>query len=257
MGVHESQSLFWERHVGLSRPFWSWCGPLVREHLRFPSSSSPSSSSSSSSLGCSDDALYGAVNRVSKGLIRVEADELTYPMHVILRYRLERAILAGQLSTCDLPTAWTRGLKTLLGDDCNGINDNDDARGCLQDVHWSSLAVGYFPTYLLGAMMAAQLDHFLRHDKAFAEAHRDALLLLNGDYDDDDNEDESSVVDALVRRGNFAPLNAWMKDKVHDKGSVPRSMDDLLIESCGEPLNSKYFLDYLTKKYSALYRLRD
>jgi len=253
MGVHESQSLFWERHVGLSRAFWTWCGPLVRRHLfALPPASSEGGGTATEPQprgvvdSVKDEALFGAVNRVSRGLIRVEADELTYPMHVILRYRLEREILEGKLSTSELPGAWAQGLKSLLGDD---LVVPDDAQGCLQDVHWSSLAVGYFPTYLLGAMMAAQLDHYLRHDEAFRAAHAPSCL-------SPEEAEEGDVVDALVRRGEFSPLKAWLKEKVHDKGSEPKSMDDLLLEEFGEPLNATYFLEYLTKKYSDIYQLR-
>eukprot|EP00613_Pedinella_sp_CCMP2098_P051392 CAMPEP_0171822314 /NCGR_PEP_ID=MMETSP0992-20121227/3802_1 /TAXON_ID=483369 /ORGANISM="non described non described, Strain CCMP2098" /LENGTH=521 /DNA_ID=CAMNT_0012436899 /DNA_START=58 /DNA_END=1625 /DNA_ORIENTATION=+ len=243
MGVHESQSLFWERHVGLSRALPPLCAAAA-------SSEGGGTATEPQPRGVvdsvKDEALFGAVNRVSRGLIRVEADELTYPMHVILRYRLEREILEGKLSTSELPGAWAQGLKSLLGDD---LVVPDDAQGCLQDVHWSSLAVGYFPTYLLGAMMAAQLDHYLRHDEAFRAAHAPSCL-------SPEEAEEGDVVDALVRRGEFSPLKAWLKEKVHDKGSEPKSMDDLLLEEFGEPLNATYFLEYLTKKYSDIYQLR-
>ena len=219
MGVHESQSLFWERHVGLSRAFWTWCGPQVRDAL---------------ALTASDDALYGAVNGVSRGLIRVEADELTYPMHVILRYRLESRLLSGQLRVDDLPAEWRKGMQELLNVDGGTYGDD---RGCLQDVHWSGLAVGYFPTYLLGAMMAAQLDAYMRSDELFKAAN-------NG-----------RSVDDLIAAGDFAPLKEWLREKVHDHGRLYASMDDLLLHSFGEALNPKYFIAYLTEKYTKLYQL--
>ena len=219
MGVHESQSLFWERHVGLIRPFWSWCGPKVRDAL---------------SLAAGDEELYGAVNSVSRGLIRVEADELTYPMHVILRYRLEAKLLRGELQVSDLPSEWRRGMEELLGVAGDSYGDSE---GCLQDVHWSGLAVGYFPTYLLGAMMAAQLDHYLRKDDAFAAAQ------------------DGRSVDELIAAGDFAPFKEWLKEKVHDHGKLHGSMDELLTHSFGEPLNPEYFISYLTDKYTALYQL--
>ena len=153
-------------------------------------------------------------------------------MHVILRYRLEARLLRGDLSVKDLPSEWRQGMQQLLGVDGDSYGD---AEGCLQDVHWSGLAVGYFPTYLLGAIMAAQLDHYLRTDKAFADAH--------------------GAVDELIAAGEFAPFKEWLREKVHDHGRIHASMDELLVEGFGEPLNPKYFISYLTDKYSALYQL--
>ena len=210
MGVHESQSLFWERHVGLSRPFWTWAGPQVRETL---------------GVAADDDALYAAANAVqAQSLIRVEADELSYPMHVILRFEIERALLRGELAVGDVPATWNARMGDLLG-----VTPEIDAKGCLQDVHWSSLAIGYFPSYLLGAMMAAQLQHYCR-----------AAL---------------PQFDELLAKGDFKPILAWLRTNVHDQGLLHPSMDALLEHACGEPLNPEYFLGYLEDKYRALYRL--
>lgn len=209
MGVHESQSLFWERHVGLSRPFWTFAGPRVREAL---------------GIDASDDALYEAVNAVSRSNIRVEADELTYPMHVILRFGIERDLMRGALDVDGVPAAWDAGMRELLG-----VEVPSDKEGCLQDVHWSGLAIGYFPTYLLGAMAAAQLWH---HAKA-----------------------DIPTLEAQIGRGEFAEVRAWLGAKVHDRGTVPDSMDALLLEAVGEPLQPRYYIAYLEEKYRALYRL--
>ncbi|KAG8467148.1 hypothetical protein KFE25_000464 [Diacronema lutheri] len=209
MGVHESQSLFWERHVGLSRAFWTYVGSKVRECLH---------------VSGTDDELYSATNRVTPSLIRVEADELTYPMHVIMRFELERALLRGEMDVDALPGAWRARMRELLQ-----VDVPDDRRGCLQDVHWSSLAIGYFPTYLLGALMAAQLAHHMRADMP--------------------------DLDAKIAAGEFGPIRAWLNERVHRHGSVPRSMDDLLERALGEPLKTKYFIAYLTDKYTELYRL--
>lgn len=198
---------------------FKWCGPRVREIL---------------GSEANDEELYGAVNRVSQGLIRVEADELTYPMHVILRYRLEARLLRGDLMVSELPAEWRRGMHELLGVDGDSYGDD---QGCLQDVHWSGLAVGYFPTYLLGAMMAAQVDHYLRCDAEFTKAQ-------NG-----------RSVDDLIEAGDFAPFKEWLKAKIHDHGRLFGSMDELLIHSFGEALNPKYFIKYLTTKYEDLYAL--
>jgi len=215
MGVHESQSLFWERHIGLSRPFWKWCGPKVRDAL---------------GVVGDDEELYRAVNHVKQGFIRVEADELTYPMHVILRYTLERKLMSGEMTVAELPEAWNRGMEELLG-----VEVPDDAKGCLQDVHWSALAIGYFPTYLLGAMMAAQLSHYIRQDAEFRAAHGD--------------------VDELIAAGNFAPFKEWLRVHIHDNGSLHDSMDTLLQAEFGEPLMPKYFISYLQDKYADIYQL--
>lgn len=221
MGVHESQSLFWERHVGLSREFMTWLQPQLADKL---------------GIEASAEDLYRAANRVSRGLIRVEADELTYPFHVILRYRLERALLQGDMSVDDLPKQWNAAMKELLLVDCP-----NDAQGCLQDVHWSGLAIGYFPTYLLGAIMAAQLNEFCRRDEKLVQLGNDLF--------------GSGGVEALIEHGEFEPIRRWLKENIHDQGSLYPSMDELLVAKFGEPLSAKYFLKYLTGKYTDIYRL--
>ncbi|CAB9518470.1 Carboxypeptidase [Seminavis robusta] len=208
MGMHESQSLFWERHVGLSKPFWQFAAPLVNENLGMDATSAQ---------------LYGAVNHASRSLIRVEADELTYPLHVILRYRLEREFVEGRLDVKDIPTEWNKSMQELLN-----VDVPDDAMGCLQDVHWSMMAYGYFPTYLLGAATAAQWAHYCQQDIP--------------DFDD------------RVAAGEFDEIKAWMIEKVHQHGSRYTSLDEHLQAQVGEPLNPKYFIDYLTKKYTELYK---
>ena len=208
MGCHESQSLFWERHVGLSKPFWKYASPLLKEYLDID-----------------DDPMvvYGAVNHVSPSFIRVEADELTYPLHVILRYNIERDILEGKLAVKDLPARWNGEMKELLN-----VEVPDDSKGCLQDVHWPSLAIGYFPTYLLGSATAAQLAHYCQKDIP--------------DFD------------AKVEAGEFAEIKSWLTEKVHKHGRRYSSLDLLLEDQLGERLNPKYFLDYLTNKYTELYK---
>lgn len=132
-------------------------------------------------------------------------------MHVIMRFELERALLRGEMKVEELPAAWERRMKELLT-----VTVPDDQHGCLQDVHWSGLAIGYFPTYLLGAMMAAQLAHHMRL--------------------------EMPDLDTKIQNGDFTPIRAWLNERVHKHGSVPKSMDLLLQRAVGEPLKTEYFL---------------
>ena len=208
MGMHESQSLFWERHVGLSKPFWRYAAPLVQEHL---------------GMNSSPQELYAAVNAAKRSLIRVEADELTYPLHVILRYNIERDFVEGRLDVKDIPKRWNEGMSSSLK-----IDVPSDAQGCLQDVHWSMLAYGYFPTYLIGAAAAAQLAHYCKKDIP--------------DFDE------------KVATGEFQDIKAWMTGKVHQHGSRYKSLDEHLEAQTGEPLNPKWFIEYLTAKYTDLYK---
>ena len=207
MGMHESQSLFWERHVGLSKPFWNYAAPKVNDAF---------------GTSYSSQDFYGAVNAAKRSLIRVEADELTYPLHVILRYEIERDFIQGKLETKDLPERWNSDFEQMLG-----IPVPSDAKGCLQDVHWSMSAYGYFPTYLIGAASAAQLEHYCRKD------------IPN--------------MDDLIEKGEFAPIKEWLTEKVHKHGKTYKSLDDHFEKELGEKLNPKYFIDYLTNKYTALY----
>jgi carboxypeptidase Taq len=163
------------------------------------------------------DNLKRMYNRVSPGFIRVDADEVTYPAHVILRYRLEKQIIAGDLAMADLPGAWNEGMRTLLG-----ITPPDDGQGCLQDIHWYDGAWGYFPTYTLGAIAAAQL---------FAAAKAAA-----------------PEIPAAIGRGDFAPLVGWLRQNVHAWGSF-HSTDDLLQQATGHPLDPQAFEAHLTARY--------
>lgn len=215
MGVHESQSLFWERHVGKSKEFFKWSKQILMEAFE----------EKDNEFSYSAEELYAAVNAVDfTNLIRVEADELTYPLHVILRYNIERDVVAGDLNVVDIPGRWNTDMKEFLD-----IDVPDDARGCLQDIHWSCLAIGYFPTYLLGSMMAAQLSHYCKKD--------------------------IPDMDRMIEKGEFDEIRKWLTKKVHVHGRRYKSLDDLLLAEVGEPLNSKYFVHYLTEKYSDLYQV--
>jgi carboxypeptidase Taq len=205
MGAHESQSLIMEMQSCRSDAYLSWLGPQLL-----------------ASFG-GDPAPYAPANlaklwrRVKRGMIRVDADEMTYPAHVILRFRLEQALISGDLAVADLPGAWNDGLTALLG-----ITPKTDAEGCLQDIHWYDGAFGYFPSYTLGAMAAAQL---------MAAARR----AVPG-------------VDAALAEGDHAPLLGWLRTNVHGHGSR-LGFNDLLRQATGKPLDPADFEAHLTARY--------
>ncbi|GIM05840.1 hypothetical protein Vretimale_10263 [Volvox reticuliferus] len=213
MGVHESQSLLWERMVGLSRPFAAYLMPLIK--ARFPEAFA----------SVTPEQLYEAENVIQEpSLIRVEADEVTYPLHIILRYELEKGLLEGTIPVEDVPKIWNERMTSDLG-----ATPPDDSKGCLQDIHWSLGAFGYFPTYTLGAMYATQI---------YAAAKKDIA----------DLED-------LIRVGDFKPLKSWLNEKIHKLGSLHNSGDELMTVATGGPLDPAVFLDYLKTKYTDLYKL--
>lgn len=212
MGVHESQSLLWERMVALGLPFQNYLLPKIRAHFpTFPT--------------CTPDSLFAAQNTMrSPSLIRVEADEVQYSLHVILRFEVEKDLMAGTLKVSDVPRVWNEKMQAYLG--CTPAND---AEGCLQDIHWAGGAFGYFPTYVLGAMFAVQIF----------QAAKLALPDL----------------DAQLSKGDFTPLRTWLNDNIHKKGSLYASGDELMVAVTGKPLDPDVFLAYLRTKYSALYKL--
>ncbi len=209
-GIHESQSRLWENQVGRGRPFWEHFFPRLRQ--TFPTALA----------GVSLDAFYSAINDVKPSLIRVESDEATYNLHIALRFELELGLLSGDLKVADLPGAWNERFKALLG-----LDVPDDARGCLQDIHWSFGGLGYFPTYTLGNLYSAQLMDAARRD-------------LGGLEDD-------------FRRGEFDRLKDWLKDKVHRHGQRFRA-NELCRRATGSDLSPAPFIAYLKEKYEPLYR---
>jgi len=209
--VHESQSRFWENHVGRSRPFFERVLPTMAE--RFPGLADVSPADA-----------YRAANRVyDDNCIRVEADELTYHMHVVLRFEIERDLIRGDLDVAEVPAVWNQKMEEYLG-----VRPETDSEGCLQDIHWSHGSFGYFPTYTLGSVLAAQVDAALRDDL--------------GD------------VDAMVRDGDVAPIHDWLTDEIHRHGKRYRT-GDLIEAATGDELTADYFLDYVTEKYGAIYDL--
>ncbi len=205
MTLHESQSLLVEMQVCRSRAFFDWAAPVIAAAFKAPGPA------------WTPDNLHRLAILVRPGFIRVDADEVTYPAHIILRTRLERALIAGDLAVADLPGAWNDGMAELLN-----ITPPDDRLGCLQDIHWPGGDFGYFPTYTLGAMAAAQ----------FAAAARVA----------------DPEIMAGVGRGDFAPLMAWLREHVHGKGSL-LSTDELLREATGAPLGAAAFEAHLKERY--------
>jgi carboxypeptidase Taq len=205
MVLHESQSLLMEMQACRSRAFIDFASPRMRAAF------------AKSGPAWSADNIHRVYTRVTPGFIRVDADEVTYPLHIVLRYRLERAILAGDLALADLPGAWNDGMKSLLG-----IVPPTDAVGCLQDIHWPDGSIGYFPTYTMGALAAAQL---------FAAAKRGVPDLLD-----------------TIARGDFAPLLGWLRANVHGKGSIATT-DEILIQATGAPLATDAFKAHLESRY--------
>lgn len=210
LGVHESQSRTWENIVGRSRAFWSWCYPRLR--AAFPALPD-----------VGEEALFRAVNRVEPSLIRVEADEVTYNLHVMVRFELECDMVAGKLAVKDLPEAWNEKYRSYLG-----IVPNGDADGCLQDVHWSGGMIGYFPTYSMGNILGYQI-----------------WARLMADLGD---------VEAAIARGDFAPVLDWLREKVYRHGSKYKPTE-LIERVCGQPLDPKDYLAGITTKYRSVYGL--
>ncbi|MCB1885337.1 MAG: carboxypeptidase M32 [Geminicoccaceae bacterium] len=205
MTVHESQSLLVEMQACRGRAFLAYLSPLLQARFGPDPAFEPAG-------------LTAFYHRVERGLIRVDADEITYPLHVILRYRLERALIDGGLAVRDLPGAWRDGMRGLLG-----VTPDTDREGCLQDIHWPTGAFGYFPSYTLGAVLAAQLF------KAAKLAR-------------------PSIPDELVE-GRFDGLMGWLKAEIHAKGSL-LPMDDLIVAATGKPLSADDFLAHLDERYA-------
>lgn len=208
LGVHESQSRMWENLVGRSPAFWRFFGPLARE--RFAALRS-----------VDDDTLIRAMNALAPSLVRVEADELTYNLHILVRFELETRLIAGELDVADVPVAWNERMKNYLG-----ITPPDDRRGCLQDVHWAAGLIGYFPTYTLGNLYASQF-----FDRAI-----------------DDLGDQN----ANFAKGDFAPLLAWLRDKIHRHGRR-YAASELAERVTGKPLSSDALIKHLTAKVDTYY----
>ena len=205
MALHESQSLLIEMQVCRGIEFLTFAAPLIQKAFK---------SKGDAWLPENIQRLHAHVER---GLIRVDADEVTYPAHIILRYRLERALIAEDMEVDDLPSAWDEAMQELLG-----IVPNSDGDGCMQDIHWFGGSFGYFPTYTMGALAAAQIFQ--------------AACETNG-----------NIKPAIVE-GNFVPLISWLRTNIHSKGSFGTT-DEILVEATGMPLGTEAFKTHLSARY--------
>jgi carboxypeptidase Taq len=211
LGIHESQSRWWETRIGLSLPFWKHFLPILKntfpgqlEHIDLNS-------------------FYQAINKVEPSFIRVEADEMTYPLHVILRFELEKALIEGSMNVRDIPEAWNNKMKDYLG-----IIPSNHTEGCLQDIHWSMGAFGYFPTYTLGNLYAAHLF------EAFAKEH--------------------SNWEELVSKGELDFIKTWLSEHIYQHGRRYSSQDLLKLAS-GQTFSANAYIRYLEDKYRRIYQL--
>ena len=211
LGIHESQSRLWENQIGRSLEFCQWSLPLWKE--QFPENMQ----------GVEAEDLWRAVNLVEPSLIRVEADEATYNIHIMIRYEIEKLLISGDLEVDDLPDKWDDMYEEYLG-----IRPTDSSSGVLQDIHWSMGAIGYFPTYTLGNLYSAQLLSAARED---LPEH-----------------------DAQIRGGDFSPLLDWMRKNVHKRGSILKPAE-LIEEATGSPPSPEAFVEYLDNKVRLLYSI--
>jgi carboxypeptidase Taq len=205
MALEESQSLLIEMIICRSRAFVRYLRPLLEKHFGV------------SGPEWDVENVYAHLTRVKRSLIRVDADELTYPVHVMLRYELEKQMLTGELAVKDLPAAWNAGMEQRLG-----IRPSNDLEGCLQDIHWAVGSFGYFPSYALGAVIAAQLYESLRSDVP--------------------------DLDEQIARGEFGGLFGWLRTHVHGLGAKI-TVNELIKSATGKPLSAASFVRYVESKY--------
>jgi carboxypeptidase Taq len=211
MGIHESQSLFYENIVGRDYSFWKHNYSILQDYT------------DGQFEGIEIDDFYKAINESKPSFIRIEADMLTYPLHIIIRYEIEKAIFNDEIEVKDLPQIWNDKYEEYLG-----IRPNNDAEGILQDVHWSGGSFGYFPSYALGYMYAAQFKHKM--------------------------VEELPNFDELLASGNLKPIQEWLTKNIHQFGKMKKPLE-ILHDVTGEGLNAKYLIEYLTNKYTKVYNL--
>jgi carboxypeptidase Taq len=211
MGIHESQSRFWENNIGRSYNFWSCyyedLNKIFAEEFK----------------GVSLEDFYKAINKVEPSLIRTDADEVTYNLHVMIRYEIEKSLINKEIKVADLPAIWKEKMKEYLG-----IEPKNDKEGVLQDVHWSGGSFGYFPSYTLGNIYSAQIYNAIR--KQF------------------------SNFDELIKNGELTKIKDWLSENIHKHGKL-LTPAEILKSVTGEEINSGYLIDYLESKYKEIYKL--
>ena len=207
MAVHESQSRFFENLIGRSEAYVGYILPKLKSYFPQLQDVSP-------------EDFYKAINIAGPSLIRIEADELTYTLHIIIRYEIEKALIAGEIEVEDLPAIWNEKYQAYLG-----MTPQTDSEGVLQDSHWASGLFGYFPSYALGTAYASQILHAMEQDLDF---------------------------EACVEKGDFKPIVGWLNEKIHQYGAL-KSPGELMKEATGEDLNPQYFTTYLKKKFKTIY----
>ena len=211
LSIHESQSRLWENAVGRGLPFWQHNFPMLQQRFL-------------KQFGAiSLERFYRAINKVSPSLIRTEADELTYHFHVMIRYEIEKKLIEGSIRTSDIPQLWNALYKNDLG-----VDVPDDKQGCLQDVHWSHGSFGYFATYSIGSLYAAQLYATIRA--------------------------QNESLEKELATGNNRPVHNWLQQHIYPFGRYYTS-NELCKQATGEPLNGKYFIEHMNRKYSAIYEI--
>jgi len=209
--MHESQSRFWENMIARSNPFWKNFYPEFTK------------TNPETFKDIDFDTWYRMVNLVKPSLIRVEADELTYCLHVILRFEIETDLMEDKISVDDLPSIWNEKMDEMLG-----ITPSNDVEGVLQDMHWSGGSIGYFPTYAIGTVYSAQIYNQMAK--------------------------ENKNLESEIEQGEFGNILSWLDRNIHQYGRLMMA-DDIIKKCCGEGLNSKAFVDYLKDKYYNIYQL--
>ena len=211
LGLHESQSRFWENMIARSKPFWKHFYPIFEK-------TSPNNFSN-----LDFDRWYKIVNKVRPSLIRVEADELTYCLHVILRFEIEAGLMDDKISVDELPQFWSEKMDEMLG-----IKPKNDVEGVLQDMHWSGGSIGYFPTYAIGSIYSSQIFNQISK--------------------------ENTEMFSEIEGGNYNNIINWLKENIHQYGRM-YTADEIIKKCCGDGLNSKAFVDYLKEKYLNIYEV--
>ncbi|MFZ0370428.1 MAG: carboxypeptidase M32, partial [Halobacillus sp.] len=209
MGIHESQSLFWENFISRRESFWQNHYELFKRHAPEKFEALPL------------DQFYRAINEVKPSLIRIEADELTYCLHIMVRYELEKALIGEEIEVKDLPKLWNEKMEEYLG-----VKPEMDSEGVLQDIHWAGGDFGYFPSYALGYMYAAQIEK-----------------QMSKEID----------INRVIEQGDFNQIKEWLTSHIHQYGKMKKPLE-LLEEVTGEGLNPDYLVDYLTNKYKHIYQ---